>query len=319
MTEPKIILHNYPQSPVAEKVRVALGIKGLEWHSVEIPRLPPKPMLTALTGGYRRTPVLQIGADIYCDSQCIIREIDNRSPQPPLMPTEDPGLLWCLSRWTDGPLFDLAVKIVLGAAGDGLDPDFAKDRGQLYLGDNWADGLKQANSQLPHLVSQMRAPLSWLDSLFSDGRRFLTGNRAAAIDAQVYHVVWFVRGRWEGGASMLSEFTQLERWEKSVHAIGHGTVHDLSGEQAIDIARASTVATTRHVTDADPQGLKCGMSVSVCPDVQSREQSVVGVVRYADAETVAIDRHVATDAEIGGSDATVCVHFPRTGYRVEVL
>jgi glutathione S-transferase len=64
----EIILHNYPQSPVAEKVRVALGIKKLEWRDVEIPRLPPKPMLTALTGGYRRTPVMQIGADIYCDN-----------------------------------------------------------------------------------------------------------------------------------------------------------------------------------------------------------------------------------------------------------
>lgn len=77
MSDPasEIIFHAYPQSPVAEKVRVAFGIKGLAWRSVEIPRLPPKPMLTALTGGYRRTPVMQIGADIYCDSQCIIREL----------------------------------------------------------------------------------------------------------------------------------------------------------------------------------------------------------------------------------------------------
>ncbi len=74
-----IILHNYPQSPVAEKVRTVLGIKGLAWHDVEIPRLPPKPLLTPLTGGYRRTPVMQIGADIFCDSQCIIREIEQRS------------------------------------------------------------------------------------------------------------------------------------------------------------------------------------------------------------------------------------------------
>ena len=66
-----IIFHNYSQSPVAEKVRVGFGIKQLKWYSVEIPRLPPKPMLTKLTGGYRRTPVMQIGADIYCDSLCI--------------------------------------------------------------------------------------------------------------------------------------------------------------------------------------------------------------------------------------------------------
>ena len=74
----EIILHNYPESPVAEKVRIALGIKGLEWLSVKIPRIPPKPLLMPLTGGYRRTPVMQIGADIYCDSQCIIRELERR-------------------------------------------------------------------------------------------------------------------------------------------------------------------------------------------------------------------------------------------------
>ena len=87
----QIILHNYPQSPVAEKVRVGLGIKGLAWASVEIPRIPPKPLLLPLTGGYRRTPVMQIGADIYCDSQCILREIDRRHPQFDLMPPRPVG------------------------------------------------------------------------------------------------------------------------------------------------------------------------------------------------------------------------------------
>jgi glutathione S-transferase len=94
----EIILHNYPQSPVAEKVRVALGIKGMPWRSVEIPRLAPKPMLTRLTGGYRRTPVMQIGADIYCDSQCIIRELERCHPAPSLFPSSDAGLMWCRSR-----------------------------------------------------------------------------------------------------------------------------------------------------------------------------------------------------------------------------
>ena len=131
ITTNDIIFHNYPQSPVAEKVRVAFGIKGLHWYDVEIPRLPPKPLLTALTGGYRRTPVMQIGADIYCDSQCIIRELEKRYPSPTFMPTSDAGLMWCLSRWTDGALFDLSVKIVLGSAGDNLPADFAEDRGRL--------------------------------------------------------------------------------------------------------------------------------------------------------------------------------------------
>jgi len=232
----EIIYHNYPQSPVAEKVRVAFGIKNLNWRDVEIPRLPPKPLLTALTGGYRRTPVMQIGADIFCDSQCIIRELERRYPAPSFMPTADAGLMWCLSRWTDGPLFDLAVKIVLGSAGDNLPEDFAKDRGRLYLGEDWAAGLKQANAQLPHLVSQLRAPLSWLDNMLSDGRNFLMGNEPGALDAQFFHVIWFVRGRWTDGPAMLDEFKHLTLWESRTSALGHGTSSSMTSEEAIDIA-----------------------------------------------------------------------------------
>ena len=239
----EIILHNYPQSPVAEKVRVALGIKGLSWRSVEIPRIPPKPKLTTLTGGYRRTPVMQIGADIYCDSQCILRELERRVPTPTFFPTGESGLMWCLSRWTDGALFDLGVKIVLGAAGDALPEDFARDRGRLYLGENWAEGLKAANAELPHLTAQLRTTLTWLNGQLADGRKFLLGENPAAIDAQFYHVVWFIRGRWEGGPPLLSEFADLERWEENVAAIGHGTITPMEADEAISCAKNSHLMT----------------------------------------------------------------------------
>ncbi|MEE9266998.1 MAG: glutathione S-transferase N-terminal domain-containing protein, partial [Gammaproteobacteria bacterium] len=132
-----IILHHYPQSPVAEKVRVVLGMKNVSWHSVQIPRLPPKPDLMPLTGGYRRTPVLQVGADIYCDSQCIIRELERRCPQPTLFPNNAAGLPWAVSRWTDGPLFTSIIGAVMGAQADELPEEFASDRGRLYFGPNF--------------------------------------------------------------------------------------------------------------------------------------------------------------------------------------
>jgi glutathione S-transferase len=68
-----IILHHYPRSPFAEKVRLSLGLKGLAYHAVTIPAVMPKPELMPLTGGYRRTPVLQVGADVYCDTLAILR------------------------------------------------------------------------------------------------------------------------------------------------------------------------------------------------------------------------------------------------------
>ena len=219
--------------------------------------------------------------------------------------------MWCLSRWTDGELFSLSVKIVLGAAGDNLPEEFAKDRGLLYLGEDWAERLKQANVLLPHLVSQLRAPLSWLNDTLSDGRTFLLGSTPAAIDAQFYHVIWFVRGRWEGGPSLLSEFPHLERWEKSIQEMGHGTPTELAPEQALAIALNSEPDTASLVADNDPQGLTVGAEVSIGPDVESGEQRVTGIVHSADTETVSITR---TTDEVG----TVCVHFPRTGYRIEL-
>lgn len=307
----EIIFHAYPQSPVAEKVRVTFGIKELAWRSVDIPRLPPKPMLTALTGGYRRTPVMQIGADIYCDSQCIIRELDRRYPAPSLMPTTEFGLMWCLSRWTDGPLFDQTVRHILGSAGDKLDKAFAEDRGRLYLGENWAEGLKEANANLPHLVAQARAPLSWLNAQMADGRTFLLGDQPGAIDAQIYHVVWFLRGRWSEGPPFLAEFASLVRWEDNVRALGHGTPREMTPEEAIDIARDVESIATTGVADHEPQGLEVGMHVTVEPDVNGGEQPVAGRVRFADAQTIGIER---TTDEVG----TVCVHFPRAGYRVTI-
>ena len=117
---PEVILHHYPQSPVSEKVRVVLGIKGLDWRSVIIPRLPPKPELVPLTGGYRLTPVMQVGADIYCDSQCIIGELERRYPEPSLFPGGAAGMAWGVSRWTDGPLFTTTIALVFADAGDAI-------------------------------------------------------------------------------------------------------------------------------------------------------------------------------------------------------
>ena len=112
---------------------------------------------------------------------------------------------------------------------------------------------------------------------------------------------------------MLSEFPDLLRWEDSIRAIGHGNSSAMTPEQAVDCARLAKPQTAEGVADADPQGLITGMSVSVCPDVPSSEQAVTGKIRMANAESIAIDRMSDETGSI------VCVHFPRTGYRVEVI
>lgn len=308
---PDIILHQYPASPVAEKVRVGFGIKNLSWRSVEIPRLPPKPDLIPLTGGYRRTPVMQIGADIYCDSQCILREIQRRHPDPGYFTTDTEGLAWGLSRWTDEKFFKNSIALILGGAGDNLPGDFAEDRGRLYFGPQWQQALTQAQSDLPHLAAQMRGQLSWVDQQL-DHHHYLSGNAAGLVDACVYYLVWFLRGRWEHGPAFLSEFGNIELWEQRIQAIGHGNSTPLDAKEALEIALKNEPATEARADPLDAQQLSPGTAVSIRPDMDGGEVTVEGQVHHVSSDTIAILR----DSPQTG---TVCVHFPRVGYRVDVV
>ncbi|MFQ5937365.1 MAG: glutathione S-transferase family protein [Acidiferrobacterales bacterium] len=305
MTE--IILHHYPQSPVSEKVRVVLGIKRLSWRSVHIPRLPPKPDLMPLTGGYRRTPVMQIGADIYCDSQCIIRELERRVPKPTLYPGGGTGIPWLLSRITDGSLFNLVLSLVLGAQAEELPKEFAEDRGRLYFGPDY--DLHALKRDLPHILAQVRAQLGWVEQRLSGGRAFILGNEPSLPDALCYHLVWFIRGRYATGPSLLEEFPNLVAWEARVRAIGHGQPTDMKAEEALEIARSSTPQTSPQADTSDPQELSPGMTIGVTPDDIGGDPMVVGEIVSVSAEQIGIRRN---DARVG----EVVVHFPRVGYRV---
>jgi len=285
-------------------------MKDMSWRSVQIPRLPPKPDLMPLTGGYRRTPVLQVGADIYCDSQCIMRELERRYPRPTLYPNGAAGLPWAVSRWTDGPLFTLVVGAVMGAQADELPEEFAYDRGRLYFGPSF--DWQAQKKMLPHTLAQIRAQLGWIDQRLSGDRDFMLGAEPGLPDALCYHLVWFFRGRYAGGPALLDQFPNLVAWEKRVAAIGHGRPDGLDSKQALEIARSATPESVEHADPDDPQGLAPGQMVAVVPDVDGGDPSVEGRVVAVSIDTIAISRSAP---EVGD----IVVHFPRVGYRVTPL
>lgn len=295
-----IILHHYPQSPVSEKVRVGLGIKNATWRSVEIPRLPPKPDLMPLTGGYRRTPVMQIGADIYCDSDCILRELDRRIPEPEFYPDKTSG-------WDSSGIFDLIFRLVLVFTGDAMPEGFVEDRGRLYLGPNW--NMAEVSAKIPDITLSLRERFSALDTVLSGKYLFLGGNSPSAEDATAYHLVWFLRGRWSDGPTLLSEFPHLLAWEQRVAQIGHGNGSDMTPGGALDIAKNAEPETPSQIDEASPSSLQIGQEVSVTPDSDGGDPDVSGTVHYVDTDTIALLRH---DDLVG----TVCVYFPRNGYLI---
>ena len=304
-----LILHHYPPSPVSEKIRAALGFKGLAWHSVEQNRLPDRPELFAMTGGYRRIPVLQVGADIYCDTQLIFRELEARAPKPSLFPAEHAGLGFALSRWIDGELFELCVRVAFAPVADQLPPALIADRTSLYFGPD-GDMAKEA-ADLPHTLSQLRTQLGWLEQrLVAGGTPFLLGDKAGHADLLAWYCYWFVRGRYADSEAFLAPFPALGAWAARMEAFGHGDSTDMTPADALAVALGAQPETAAGVDATDPLGLSAGAAVSVIPMSRNDvEKPVEGVLHALSAERVSLARQDAACGE-------VVVHFPRVGYRV---
>jgi glutathione S-transferase len=299
-----IILHHYDTSPYAEKVRTGLGLKGLAWASVELPQIMPKPNLTALTGGYRKTPVLQIGADIYCDSQLIMRELERRYPTPSFYPAGR-GAADALAWWAEKTMFLPAVSIAFAKRPEVLPKGFLEDRAK-FSGRNIDPVVMLA--AVPNQLDQLRAHFDWLDQTLADGRSFLQGRAVGLSDLAAYHPVWYLRQNFGSAAAPLDGFPSLLSWAERVAAIGHGRRSSMTSEQALDVARTATSIAKASTDAKDPIGRKPGQVVSVTPDDTGRDP-VIGELVTSGIDEIVIRRR---DPAIG----EVCVHFPRAGFVV---
>lgn len=304
----EIILHHYPESPVSEKIRLALGHKGLAWRSVKTPMVMPKPDLTALTGGYRKAPVMQIGADIFCDTAIIARELERRHPEPTLFPDGSEGLAASLTFWADRELFFAAVNTGFARIADKLPKELLDDRAKFFGGGRelTPEALEKG---LPRFREQLWAHAAAVDAQLGDGRSFVLGAQPGLADFAIYHPLWFVqRSAADDFAALDGKLSRIAPWMKRVAAIGHGDPERMDAGEAIEEARAATpdpAAAPRH---GDPSGLEPGARVTVTPDDTGRDP-VEGELVAATARQVSIRRK---DERAG----TVVVHFPRAGFVV---
>lgn len=303
---PPIILHQYDLSPFCEKVRLAFGLKGMEWHAVETPIWPPKPDLVPLTGGYRRAPVLQLGADIFCDSNLILRELERRQPTPSLFPDGQEGLALAVGWWAEKLLFFPAATLVTSFIGDQLPPEFVADR-KAAMGRDFGQAASLAEQPLNR--QRLHAHLAWLAQMLADGRPFLLGATASAADLAAYHPLWFARQNGGPEVEALLPLAPLLDWMARVVALGHGQRRTMRAEDALDIAQALQPRTADlPLAEGDPCGLRPGTPVTVRADDYAQEP-VAGTLVAADAQEIVI-RH--ENDRVGA----IHVHFPRAGYDV---
>jgi glutathione S-transferase len=303
----RVILHHYGLSPFSEKVRLAFGVKGMHWTSVEVPMQPPRPHLIPLIGGYRRIPVAQAGANFYCDTTAILPMLERIKPKPTLYPAGTEGVARALSfafeRFTFMPL----VNVLSHFAGDQLPPDLVKDRKDDFIGVDiskagMADTLWQN-------LQRLHAQFAWLKMSLSDGRRFLFGEQPSAADLSCFHLIWLVRANCPPEADAMMNFQALAPWYERVISIGHATREPMTSEQAMDVAARSTPTPPDHIKPgSDPNGLVADQLVTVTPDDNARKP-VSGELVASDAVEIVIRRRVEPVGEI-------YVHFPRAGFDV---
>jgi glutathione S-transferase len=299
----EIILHHFDISPFAEKVRVALGIKGAAWRSVQIPLVMPKPDLTALTGGYRKTPVMQVGANVYCDTQCIARELELRCDGPSLFPGGDEAHCHSIASWSDILLFRPGAGLSMGTNLD-LPEDILEDRFAFF------DFLDRESlpHQLPDLFAQFRANLQRIEDMLADGRSWLLGDAASWADAACYAPVWMCRGNIQGAQDLLQNLPHLQAWEERVAALGHGQRSEMDATEALEISRAAAPAFVAELAaDRWPQ-VQSGDTVTVT----SEDYGSVPV----QGELVRLTQHDIAVRRVDERAGELVVHFPRVGYRV---
>jgi glutathione S-transferase len=299
-----LILHHFDQSPFSEKIRIIFGYKQLAWKSVRISRTMPRPDLMPLTGGYRRTPVMQIGADIYCDTQIIIRELEARFPIPALFPQGHEGVPWALAMWSDRLFFQNTVNLIFGTLADKVPQDFIEDRSRLRGAKFDVDAMRAA---IPQMRDQFRAHAGWIEAQLADGREWLLEVFSLA-DINAYMNIWYVRSHACEAGGSLAKFTRLLAWEKRMQAIGYGSRSEMLPGEALGIAARATPQTPILEDPDDPNGRRPGDRVSVMPDDYGKIE-VHGEIVSLSAQHIAIRRF---DDRAGET----VMHFPRAGFLV---
>jgi glutathione S-transferase len=303
-----IVLHHYAFSTFSEKVRVALGLKGLAYRSVDIAGMPPRPLLEPLTGGYRRAPVLQIGADIYCDTNLILPTLERLAPSPSFYPGANAGVARGLSFAWERAMWIPTIGVLTHFIGEHIPPEFIKDRKEGYL---YIDIGKEAMApELPQYRQRVTAQYAWLKAQLADGRRFVFGDAPSALDLSCYQTIHLLRKNCPPEVdAMLGIDGPLPAWYDRIAALGHGKPTPMSAEEAFAAAcDASPVPVTHLRADGDPGGLPAGAKVTVTPDDNARVPVSGTLVAASDSEIVIHRR----DAQAGD----LHIHFPRLGFDV---
>jgi glutathione S-transferase len=301
----EILFHEYALSPFSEKIRRIFAHKGMAYRSVDQPMWMPKPKLTPLTGGYRRIPVLQIGADVYCDTACIARKLESLQPEPTIFPGGNSAAAEGVAAWADRQLFLACVPLVFAALADFMPKELVEDRRKMRPDLS----IERLQAAAPDCRNALRSACDHLEATLAR-HDFVLGSSFSLADAAVYHCLWFVRND-AASAALFGSLPRLSAWMQRLEAMGNGKPTPMDADEALAIARHAAPQTERRADPADPNGLRPGTRVAISGD-DLPSDVFEGEVLALGPQEIVIRR---SDADLG----EIALHFPRAGYLLRPL
>jgi glutathione S-transferase len=305
-----IILYHYPESPFSEKIRLLLGYKKATYQTVKVPIIQPKPELAVLAGGYRKTPVMQIGADVYCDTALMARVIDRMYPENSIYPASLEAVSGGLAHWTDTFFFKVAVAVAFQPRGLGSTPLFADEKAAAaFMADRaeFTRGSTELGMDLQVALPYFVMHLKRLDQQLACAP-YLFGAAPTIADFSTFHICWFVHNN-ATLRDTFAPYTHVLAWMTAMAEIGHGQPVEITGTEGLLVARDASPEPVAKMAALQIEGLQVGDVVDITP-IDYGLFPVRGALQLASLEELVLLRE---DPQVG----QVAVHFPRLGFKVE--
>lgn len=297
-----LILHHYPMSPFSEKVRVMLGYTQQPWLSALTREMPPRPLMEQLAGGYRKIPVAQIGADIFCDSRTIAAEIAARSGKPELALENCSAEVQAYVAKVD---LDVFFACILAGGSKKLNQKVRQTMSWLDIARFFWDRINMGRKASVKIVGLREARPKALEHIAQVEQRlqqdFLFGPQPNHADFSTYHSLWFIRDL--GESRMINSFPKTIAWMDRMKAFGHGARREIDPQQALEIAKNATPRPIAAEHRTDPL---IGKPVRIAPSDYGQVPSAGTLAGSTPAQWILA-------REVKGL-GTLHVHFPKQGF-----
>ena len=297
----ELILHNNVRSMFSEKVRRVLAYKGLDWTDVQVPGLPPNTHFVPLTGGYRRMPALQIGADVYCDSALIVQKLEDIAPDPTVFPPDCAGAARMIADWADHRVAMWSIIAVF--------PDFLAHASDEFIKDRTALVAEFAPERVavlaPHMLAQVAQFAGLVDQALT-GHDYVAGPQFSVADAACYHVLAFAKNSPRVFAAV-QQFHHILDWMARIEAFPQPQITQREPDYALAAALAAEPVDIGG-TCGEGEAFALGQCVAISADDYAKEQIIGPIVKLTPTE-IAVGSH-------GDQVGDIAIHFPRLGFTI---